>query len=73
MKQVILIPKKEKPVEFTHYLNVNEGWTENLPIDDIAKIIYLGNCKTDGDMFAGYNRRGWIRIYKGHLNSGCYE
>lgn len=74
MREVIRIDKQEendKPVEFTHMLKTEEGWSECLrqPIN-FEKVVYLGCCELDGDMFACYN--DYIDIYKGHLNSGKY-
>jgi trehalose-6-phosphatase len=71
-KSVIFVEEKEteKPVEFTHLFINNQGWIDDKP-GDFEKVVYLGNCKTDGDMFACYDK-GLIGIYKGHLNSGKY-
>lgn len=76
MKKVIFIeqPKEEtkKPVEFTHYLDGAKGFVGNLKgPKDFTKIVYLGKCNIDGDMFAAYIG-GDICLYKGHLNSGEY-
>ncbi len=77
MKKVIFIeqPKEEtkKPVEFTQMLSINSGWikTGSKPKEH-QRVVYLGNCKLDGDMFAAYHDGGCIEIYKGHLNSGEY-
>lgn len=77
MKEVIRIQDEkvqdEKPVEFTHYLHGNDGWQSSfhfLP-NIFDKIVYLGECAEDGDIFAAY-LNGAINIYKGHLNSGKY-
>jgi hypothetical protein len=35
-------------------------------------IVYLGSCKQDGDMFAVHGSDGYVRIFKGELNSGMY-
>jgi hypothetical protein len=79
MKRVIMIgeePQKEsKGVEFTHRFNDENGWGEtfiNSNDEDIEKIVYLGKCKKDGDMFAVYFRFKTIIIFKGHLNDGTY-
>jgi len=77
MKKVIFIeqPKGEtkKPVEFTRYLSINGGWVDCKSVpSDFERTVYLGNCTTDGDMFAAYRKSGYIEIYKGHLNSGEY-
>ena len=77
MRQVIRIgeePKEKalKPIEFTHYLDDENGWVKAIqkPASKI-KIVYLGNCSVDGDMFAAYGGEE-INIYKGHLNDGVY-
>ena len=78
MKKVIMIgqePKEEsKGVEFTHSLRGDYGWKKAryTPRDIEVKIVYLGYCKVDGDMFAGYFDNGNIAIYKGNLNNGTY-
>lgn len=77
MKKVIRIDKLEdekedKGVEFTHYLRTDEGWKKTTDIPNLfKKLVYLGNCDEDGDMFAAYEG-GYIKIYKGHLNNGTY-
>ena len=35
-----------------------------------TKVVHLGSCKKDGDMFALYTIDGYIMIFKGKLNSG---
>lgn len=77
MRKVITIPETEsqenqKPVEFTHYQDRVKGWCEKAfkPTKDY-KVVYLGKCDIDGDMFAVYRYES-INIYKGHLNSGMY-
>jgi len=64
--------KTDKPVEFTHVFNTDEGWevTSILPAQ-YKKIVYLGKCEHDGDMFEAYVD-DCIDIFKGHLNSGNY-
>lgn len=63
--------KKEiKLTKFTHICTFNKGWEEVIDNNECSpskyiKIIYLGNCKTDGDMFACYDKDGFIEIYKG--------
>jgi len=75
MREVIRIDgqvqEDEKPVEITHWQE-SGGWKKitSLP-KEIDRMVYLGNCVCDGDMFASYNL-GYINIYKGHLNSGKY-
>lgn len=77
MKQVLKVSDLEKtekkPVEFTHFLNAHEvGWskTDSKP-HEFEKVVYLGFCNADGDMFSVYGD-GYIRIFKGHLNDGVY-
>ena len=67
-------PQKEsKGIEFTHFLNEEKGYmsTKDLP-SEYVKIVYLGKCKEDGDLFAAYSDTGYIFIYKGNLNDGTY-
>jgi hypothetical protein len=77
MKEVIrigeVVQESETPVEFTHYQIGTDGWCQafNTPYE-LNKIVFLGKCDCDGDMFAGYTISGSIVIYKGHLNSGKY-
>lgn len=78
MRKVIIVgeePKEEKalkPIEFTHYLDVSVGWTSAIKDPSkFGKIVYLGKCILDGDMFAIYEGC-CIEIYKGHLNDGVY-
>lgn len=76
MREVIRIDESkqetEKPVEFTHFLSSSNNWltTNSIP-SEFEKVVYLGSCKFDGDMFAAYVS-GTIGIYKGRLNSGKY-
>lgn len=77
MAQVIYIdaPKQEekKKVEFTHSFTPKYGWEfdKNFYEYHYEKVIYIGKCNADGDMFAAY-KDGIIDIWKGHLNSGEY-
>jgi hypothetical protein len=76
MREVIRIQDtaqvEEKPVEFTHYLSPSAGWMDaGWKPNAFEKIVYLGNCNIDGDLFATY-LNGTISVYKGHLNSGKY-
>lgn len=77
MKSVIHIPENNtennEPVEFTKILSGFEGFkdTSIKPVD-YNKIIYLGRCNVDGDMFVAYSSSGNIIIFKGYLNSGKY-
>jgi hypothetical protein len=82
-REVIYVQKleqNEKPVEFTEIFDTGEGWvkTKRKPQEfvkkprDFKKIVYLGKCTVDGDMFACYTDTGCIAITKGYLNSGKY-
>jgi hypothetical protein len=77
MKEVIrigeVVQESKKPVKFTHYQDSTEGWCiTGADLHDLNKIVFLGKCHCDGDMFAGYWSNGSISIYKGDLNSGKY-
>jgi hypothetical protein len=79
MKKVIDVSgnakEESKPVEFTHCFGLDGGWhltTQKPDSHFFEKIIYLGKCSIDGDMFACYSTNGAITIFKGHLNSGTY-
>lgn len=71
MTQFVDITKqteKLKKTKFTHYLDESAGWndTNDTPTDsDNLKVVYLGNCSHDGDMFAVYTEDDVIYIYKG--------
>ncbi len=77
MRNVIHIPATdpstdpEVPTQFTHCLG-ERGWTGATRKPwEFNKIVHLGKCNKDGDMFAAYEGN-YISIYKGHLNSGKY-
>lgn len=78
MRKVIIVgeePKEEKalkPIEFTHHLDGIRGWQSPclLP-SEFDRIVHLGKCSADGDMFAAYAGEA-IQIFKGHLNDGVY-
>lgn len=82
MKNVIYIPKTDvappvyKRIEL-RYRKGNNGWKSisaiqaGLYLNNASKIVYLGHCAEDGDMFAVYHC-GYIMIFKGELNSGKY-
>jgi hypothetical protein len=77
MKEVIrigeVVKEAVKPVELTHYQDSTEGWCiTGADLNELNKIVFLGKCRHDGDLFAGYWDIGSITIYKGHLNSGKY-
>jgi len=73
-KAIIIGEEESKGIEFTHYLNGKEGWKKsNSNFDEYSKVVYLGKCDIDGDMFAGYFKQAeTIVIYKGNLNDGTY-
>lgn len=77
MAQVIFIkdPNRDekKKVEFTHSFNPISGWEfeNDFGAYEYTRVVYLGECRKDGDMFAAY-KDGVIDIWKGHLNSGKY-
>ena len=58
---------EKKETVFTHYLCGIEGWlSASEKPSDFEKVVYLGNCKVDGDLFALYNERErTIDIFKG--------
>jgi hypothetical protein len=76
MKKVIFInepaKKKTKPVKLTH-VQTASGWTESIRTNykHVEKLVYLGKCAVDGDLFAAYFGC-YIEIYKGELNDGTY-
>lgn len=78
MKKAILVqgaepPKRQKEIELTHNWST-DGWDElsNKKVPkNCEKVVYLGNCSEDGDMFAVY-QYGFILICKGRFNSGTY-
>ena len=74
MEEVIRINEEnEKTVEFTHYLHGTKGWCKSSACpEDYNRVVYLGMCHSDGDMFACYLEKTII-IQKGHLNSGKYQ
>lgn len=79
MKQVLKVSDLEqtetkalKPIEFTYAVESDKGWVKANPLlSDYRKIVYLGKCNVDGDMFAAY-LGNTIAIFKGHLNDGVY-
>jgi hypothetical protein len=67
-KYISLEPKEQKEIKKTvliKYLNGIGGWIHalNTP-ESFDKVVYLGNCDVDGDMFACY-KDNTINIYKG--------
>jgi len=74
--QVEMLPKilkKEegKKTQLTH-IKSNNGWEKYTPSSRlIDRVVYLGNCCYDGDMFAIYYN-GIISFCKGDLNNGIF-
>jgi hypothetical protein len=68
MTKYISLETKEKKIKKTvliKYLCGIGGWIEgSLEPENFDKVVYLGNCDADGDMFACYVR-DVINIYKG--------
>ena len=80
LRQCIDIPttlfcSSEQLIELTH--RKTHGWVgiqksvSNRYLNSATKVVYLGRCDEDGDMFAVY-AYGYIMVFKGHLNSGKY-
>lgn len=78
MKKIICILEEsniENPVVLTHqktsgWQSISSGESSQYLIDS-NKVVYLGRCSQDGDMFAVYYC-GLILIFKGYINSGMY-
>ena len=62
-------------IQLLRRLDASEGWvhTENelLKAQDYDKIVYLGECEGDGQLFACYSEKV-IDICGGYLNGGTY-
>lgn len=57
--------EEKKETVFTHYLYGRGGWEKaTTQPKEFTKVLYLGKCKVDGDMFAIYES-DLIDIYKG--------
>jgi hypothetical protein len=51
---------------FTHYLSDDKGWVNTKSNPKLYyKVVYLGKCPVDGDMFACYKCDNEISILKG--------
>ena len=82
MRKVILIPTESTKINGKPILlrcrKQAGGWRYLTDTDRqrylsrAKKIVYLGFCRQDGDMFALYTCDEYIMIFKGELNSGCY-
>ena len=58
--------KEKKETIFTHELDGCGGYIKtNGEVTAFEKVVYLGNCSVDGDMFCAYHSSGTISIYKG--------
>jgi hypothetical protein len=70
------IPKGKgtKAVKFTHYHGrFKKAENVNSNPKEYDKVIYLGHCAMDGDMFAAqHTTHNVIDIFSGKLNSGKY-
>ncbi len=66
MTKFITIEQKEQCIKTLFNIALTyRGWKDaQLKVSDFEKIIYLGECKVDGDLFAAYEG-DIIRIYKG--------
>lgn len=76
MREVIYVDNlkgNENPIQFTHYLDaVKKEWETNQHhVNSVGDIYYMGRDPVDGDLFFAKDGK-FIRIYKGHLNSGKY-
>lgn len=59
------VQKEKKETVFTHLFFGSDGFkiTQEIPTS-YEKVIYLGKCRLDGDLFACY-QADYIEIYKG--------
>lgn len=81
MKEVIYVlrPKEDTGnlVVLTHQNTNTTGWKaisdgiSSQLLADSDKVVYLGKCEQDGDIFSVYFH-GLILTCKGFLNSGMY-
>lgn len=59
----------KKETVFTHNLNEEAGWVSSaltsIDPEKMKQVIYLGNCREDGDIFAVIFYNGLITTYKG--------
>lgn len=64
--------EEEESIELTQYFHPEKGWEKAIfKPKHFDKIVYLGKCRADGDLFSAYDGDS-IYVYKGHLNSGKY-
>jgi hypothetical protein len=76
LREAIKIPEQdcnyENTIKLTHWM-VDGGWSDYpLHPNTFRKIVFLGTCVKDGDLFACYWDQGEINFFKGFLNSGKY-
>ena len=58
--------EERKETVFNQVLCSNRGWRDvNAKPQKYEKVLYLGKCKVDGDMFACTTDLGAIVIFKG--------
>jgi|694.fasta_scaffold28097_18 hypothetical protein len=52
---------------FNEFLNLDGNWqTKEITLDKVEKIVYLGKCRFNGDLFCVYyNEPNVILIWKG--------
>jgi hypothetical protein len=76
MRHVERIDNPENSKSRTLFYDIHSytGWVNcELQPDHILRVVYLGKCSHDGDMFAIYTKNGQIQIVRGELNDGVYE
>jgi len=71
------VEKEKEKVKFDAYLESTDA--RNWDVSEYTrqpspkrKIVYMGKCAINGDMFYDVDDAGNICIFKGHLNSGEY-
>lgn len=62
--------KEGRKTELTHIKGC-DGWKKYSPLFAITRIVYLGKCSQDGDMFAVYYNN-MISFCKGNLNDATF-
>lgn len=69
MTQFIDTTREKKEIKetiFTHILDINNGYEETKRNPkEFDKVLYLGICANDGDMFSAHHEDGCIQIFKG--------
>jgi len=57
--------KESRKTVFTKCLDASHGWEKTIhKPTDFGKVVYLGKCDVDGDMFAAYDDN-FVIIFKG--------